>query len=370
MNNGSDLLSGNDQIGGFNQQSMGGSAADSALTQSMPYKTGQYVGGIDKKRSPKLNLDPIMELKHVIGYSPDKCKNLKWSRVPGENVVIFSAGGTLVAMDAETSEQKRFFFGHSSAICCFDVANHGGIIVSAEEGNPIVRIWDYYTARCISMVTVPDTDERGKKLTGAAIKQWSCLAFSPDGRYFASVGKDHHSKELIVVWDISRIHRGEKPEIAAKHTSEFNILCLKFSPVDNTRLVSCGKENIRFWRIKQHQNIRGSAVVLEHHTRGTVFTSLDFEWSPRTGNFGNNPESREAEELNRVFVSSKSGVVYQVNYHTEKLEQAYRTNGTDADGKPIPIHSIACNEAFCVTGSADKYLRVWVLDFSQFFMDM
>jgi len=43
-----------------------------------------------------------------------------------------------------------------------------------------------------------------------------CLSFSPDGRYLASVGKDAHNKELIVVWDISRIHRNEKPEILAR----------------------------------------------------------------------------------------------------------------------------------------------------------
>ena len=58
--------------------------------------------GNDGKRSQKLNLDPIMELKHIIGYSPDKCLNIKWSRVPGESVIIFSSEGALIAMDTET----------------------------------------------------------------------------------------------------------------------------------------------------------------------------------------------------------------------------------------------------------------------------
>jgi WD40 repeat protein len=94
------------------------------------------------------------------------------------------------------------------------------------------------------------------------VASMKCVSFSPDGRYLACVGKDNHNKELVVVWDISKIHKGEKPEIAAKQTSDFNILNLRFSPIDNFRLVSCGKENIRFWRIKQAGNIRGSAVVL------------------------------------------------------------------------------------------------------------
>jgi len=45
-----------------------------------------------------------MELKHIIGYSPDKCLNIKWSRVQGESVIIFTSEGSLIAMDTETGE--------------------------------------------------------------------------------------------------------------------------------------------------------------------------------------------------------------------------------------------------------------------------
>ena len=103
----------------------------------------------------------------------------------------------------------------------------------------------------------------------------------------------------------------EKPEIVARQTSDVNILCLKFSPVDNTRLVSCGKENIRFWRIRETQNIRSSAVVLNHHTRNTVFSSLDFEFAARsTPAMGNADSSKENDALKRVYVASKHGMVF------------------------------------------------------------
>jgi WD40 repeat protein len=149
------------------------------------------------------------------------------------------------------------------------VANHGHLLASAQEGkNSLIRIWDYATARCLSIITMPVTTLK-------------CLSFSPDGRMLASVGKDERNKELIIVWDITRIARGEKIEIIAKQTSDMNVLCLKFSPVDNTRLVSCGKENIRFWRIRETGNIRGSSVVLNAHARDTVFSSFDFEFAAR-----------------------------------------------------------------------------------------
>lgn len=48
------------------------------------------------------------------------------------------------------------------------------------------------------------------------VTSMKCLSFSNDGQFLASVGKDAHQKEMIIVWDISRVQRGEKPEIVAK----------------------------------------------------------------------------------------------------------------------------------------------------------
>ena len=41
------------------------------------------------------------------------------------------------------------------------------------------------------------------------------VPFRP-GRYLASVGKDERNKERIIIWDISRIHKQEKPQIVAQ----------------------------------------------------------------------------------------------------------------------------------------------------------
>ena len=86
--------------------------------------------------------------------------------------------------------------------------------------------------------------------------------------------------------------------------------------MDNTRLVSCGKENIRFWRIKETRNIRGSAVVLNEFARDTVFTDFDYEFGaggmPVGASSGGslNPDSKESEMLKSVYVASKHGMVY------------------------------------------------------------
>ena len=56
---------------------------------------------------------------------------MKWSKWDGENVVVFTSGATLIAMDSDTNEQKRFFFGHSAPIVCFDINSTGNLIASA-----------------------------------------------------------------------------------------------------------------------------------------------------------------------------------------------------------------------------------------------
>lgn len=74
----------------------------------------------------------------------------------GHNVVVFASGGTLITMDTEERKQNRFFFGHSKPISCFDINANGTLMASGQEGkNPLVRIWEYDTGRCLSMFTLP-----------------------------------------------------------------------------------------------------------------------------------------------------------------------------------------------------------------------
>jgi hypothetical protein len=74
--------------------------------------------------------------------------------------------------------------------------------------------------------------------------------------------------------------------------------------------------------------------------RDTIFTSLDMEYG-----FLSN-DKKEAEQQLRVFVGTKQGSVYIVNFEKCELEKngIHKTN--DA-----AIYSIAVTEGFCVIGS-------------------
>ena len=54
--------------------------------------------------------------------------------------------------------------------------------------------------------------------------------------------------------------------------------------------------------------------------------------------------------------------MYQVNYDAHVLEAVYQLH-------TAAINSIAVNEGFAITGSDDAFLRVWALDFADYFLE-
>ena len=104
-------------------------------------------------------------------------------------------------------------------------------------------------------------------------------------------------------------------------------------------------------------------MQLNQLARDTVFTCLDFELSGTKESISATKAGKVQSSGNRrVYVASEGGMVYQLNYDDETLEATYCTNDS-------AIYSIAINQAFCVTGSKDKYLRIWTLDFNEFLME-
>lgn len=104
---GDDLLTSDDVLGFGSHTRLGDASKDGlslkGLNADGHYSNGHFIGET-VKRSHKLKIDPIMELRHIIGYSPSKCLSLKWSRFPNENILLFTSCGSLIAMDVETSK--------------------------------------------------------------------------------------------------------------------------------------------------------------------------------------------------------------------------------------------------------------------------
>ena len=174
------------------------------------------------------------------------------------------------------------------------------------------------------------------------LKEARCISFSHDSNLLCIAGSDKLSRDEILVVELSPISDSKKlsAKIIARQVSEFNILTIKFSPIENDKIISCGSENIRFWRVK-NGHLPGGAVVLNHHARNTVFTVFDFDF----GEHGNKVLSDRDDVSRRVLVGSMHGFLYQVNYDSRKLEAVLKIHD-------LSICSLAVvSSGYCVSGS-------------------
>ena len=158
-----------------------------------------------------------------------------------------------------------------------------------------------------------------------------------------------------------------------------------FASYEHVCLISCGRDNIRFWRVK-NGHLPGFCLALNEHARNS-FTDLAFEAGalaipslppPQSSSSASASSSSASSSSSsgasnsaaaasargrlrpvprKLYASTAGGAVFQINYTDRALECIYQLHSG-------AIHCMRFNEGFCVTGSADRHLRVWPLDFS------
>ena len=202
------------------------------------------------------------------------------------------------------------------------------------------------------------------------------LSISLDDNLLSVVGFDAQRKLVITIYDISTLReylsdanlRGpvdavggardgfpkKSLPIVARQSSDFPITKLKFTPYGSgARLVSCGRENVRFWRIKQ-RHLPACPAILNEFARGVSFNDLAFESS-----YG---MLDDAAASKIVFVATSIGTLLQISVQTRNVLCVLKLHSG-------PINCLAVNEGYCVTGSDDSYLRLWPLDFSSYLLE-
>ncbi|OQR89273.1 hypothetical protein THRCLA_09817 [Thraustotheca clavata] len=275
--------------------------------------------------------DKILSLDTIIGLSRVCKDGARWCH--STKSFLYASDATLViATRTDPTLQESFLFGHTNDILSFVCISSSGIIVSVEQGlNPTIRLWSISKRSKIGSFKPHPNGV-------------TSLAVSQSGTQLCVVGKDSHYRTQLIVYDISN----PAYPIMAKQLSDFAISKIKFSHYDNDRLVSCGRENIRFWRIKSG-HLPGCPIVLHEYARNNTFTDIAFD-------------PLLVGQSRPLYVSSTQGTVFVVDYDSMVLTCVYKLH--DA-----PINCLAINEGFCLTGSQDGYLRVWPLDFSDFYLE-
>ncbi|XP_068921625.1 WD repeat-containing protein 90 [Petaurus breviceps papuanus] len=299
--------------------------------------------------------DPILKLKGVIGFGGCSTKWALWSK--DGSYLVYPCHAVIVALIVETGEQ-RFFIGHTDKVSSLTFNGNSTLLASSQMGPlSMVRLWNFETGKCLSIFKTH-------------IHSICFLSFSYSGAVLCGVGKDRHGKTMVVVWSTASVSHGGEVTVLAKAHTDVDIQALKIAFFDDTRMVSCGRDNIRLWRIRSG-TLRSCPVNLgEYHA--LEFTDLAFEEG--------HVADREPEDRT-LFVCSRSGHILEINYKNVTIQNARRLlpsqtqpvhrkeKQTFNSGPGIAINSISISSTFCAMGSEDGYLRLWPLDFSSVFLE-
>ncbi|KAM8837306.1 WD repeat-containing protein 90 isoform 1-T1 [Spinachia spinachia] len=306
-------------------------------------------------RQKKLLPDPILRLSRIIGFGGATTKCALWSR--SGDAVVYPCHAIVVSMKISSNEQ-RFFIGHTDQVSALAFNGNTTLLASAQTGNhSVVRVWNYHKGNCLAMFRIH-------------AHSLSSLSFSYGGGILCGVGKDSHNKTMVVVWNTSNVGKGGEVTILAKAHTDVDIITMKVAFFDDTRMVSCGRENIRLWRVRKG-TLRSCPVNLgEYHSLD--FTDVTFEEG--------NPSEQHLEERT-LFASSRSGFIFEIDYsrvvirNVRRLLPAQQQHAnrrekmTFSTGPGIAINSISVSSSFCFTGSEDGFLRLWPHDFSTVFLE-
>ena len=238
--------------------------------------------------------------------------------------------------------EQAFLKGHTASIGLLELSPSGAVMASAETcARGAVMVWNILEGK--RMLTFrPHTDSV------------TAVAFNHDSSLIVTAGTDAQRRVQIAVWDVQTLAtQGAPLSLVARQISEFPISKIRFSPFEDASLVSCGRENIRFFRIRK-KHLPACPVQLNEFSRGFTFTDFVYNLEP-----GKQPlDARKP----CAFFSSNRGILLKIDCMKKQIICGFQLHSG-------PIQALAINEGYAVTGGGDNRLRIWPLDFSDFLLE-
>ncbi|KAK3878967.1 hypothetical protein Pcinc_016411 [Petrolisthes cinctipes] len=203
-----------------------------------------------------------LTLKWVFGYNGHTARNNV--RVTRAGHLLYYVAGVGVVHDT-TNARQVFYTGHDDDITSLAVCGDGETVATGQVGrDAYITVWDASTCHTISVLR----DGHNNKV--------SSLAFTTDTKRLASTGGNDHKQELIV-WNWRKGRR-------LAHTIAYlgKVEELEWEPGSSSRLVSCGHNHVKFWKLsgnvlQSQSGVFGSEKVtsqvsISHMVDGRVVT--------------------------------------------------------------------------------------------------
>ncbi|KAM4820254.1 WD repeat-containing protein 90 isoform 3-T3 [Thomomys bottae] len=300
--------------------------------------------------------DPVLRLKGVIGFGGHSTKWALWTKDGA--AVVYPCHAVIVVLSVDTGEQ-RFFLGHTDKVSALALDRSNSLLASAQAQPPsMLRIWDFQTGGCLSLFRSP--------------MQTVCsLSFSGSGTLLCGVGKDRHSRTVVVVWSTEQVDAGGEVGVVAKVHTDFDIQTFQIACFDETRMASCGRGSVRLWRLRGG-TLRSCPVDLGEHC---VLELTDLA-------FAQNPDSCQVPSSRTLYVCSRRGHILEIDPQRMAVRCTRRLLPSRTCAGPLPqkqtppgvgsgiaISGLSVSSTACAVGSEDGYLRLWPLDFSSVLLE-
>ncbi|ELK28424.1 WD repeat-containing protein 90, partial [Myotis davidii] len=293
--------------------------------------------------------DPVLRLKRVIGLGGHSTKWALWTQDGA--AVVYPCHAVIVVLCIDTREQ-HFFLGHTDKVSALALDGSNSLLASAQaHPHSMLRLWNFQTRSCLSLFRSP-------------VHTVCSLSFSDSGALLCCIGKDRHGKMMVVAWGTDQVGRGGEAVILAKANTDVDIQAFEIAFCNETRMASCGRGNVRLWRLRGGGLCSCPVDLGEHHA--VEFTDLAFG---------------KAQDGHTLYVCSRSGHILEIDHQRMAVRRTRYLLPTQTPGSPLPqkqacslgpgiaISSLSVSQAECAVGSEDGYLRLWPLDFSSVLLE-
>lgn len=132
----------------------------------------------------------MLEMEHSIGFN-GKYLNTVLYHPTEKDTLVYNNGGLLVLESLHDKHKQEFLRGHDMEISCIAVSNNGRMMATGQLGTTFQRtpeapviLWNYETRKPIAVLK-------------GMLECVELLAFSPDDRYLAGVGRNN----TFIIWD-------------------------------------------------------------------------------------------------------------------------------------------------------------------------
>jgi WD repeat-containing protein 90 len=124
-------------------------------------------------------------------------------------------------------------------------------------------------------------------------------------------GRDFQKRDAIIIYNFDELIGQKRVEIYARQLCDFDLVNIRFNDASPSSLVACGRENIRFFKIK-NGHLPGQLVTLNNTARGKTFCQslVDFTIG-----------EKGTKKATTVYVTTHDGLLYFVNYGTRQIDK-------------------------------------------------